>query len=92
MISIESSTWSLDGQSCSSLTYDSYMFEFDYVSLLSATRVCLLCVLLTHAQAVKETGHRFRETILALGGGKEPLDVRQFLLSTVIRQFNVLNM
>ncbi|KAL7190797.1 hypothetical protein ACSBR2_022973 [Camellia fascicularis] len=26
-------------------------------------------------QAVKETGHRFRETILALGGGKAPLEV-----------------
>ncbi|CAI9772387.1 unnamed protein product [Fraxinus pennsylvanica] len=25
--------------------------------------------------AVKETGHRFRETILALGGGKSPLEV-----------------
>ncbi|KAK7407173.1 hypothetical protein VNO78_08869 [Psophocarpus tetragonolobus] len=25
--------------------------------------------------AVKETGHKFRETILALGGGKAPLDV-----------------
>jgi oligopeptidase A len=27
-------------------------------------------------QAVKETGHKFRETILALGGGKAPLEVR----------------
>lgn len=27
-------------------------------------------------QAVEETGKRFRETILALGGGKAPLDVR----------------
>ncbi|KAF5958359.1 hypothetical protein HYC85_005584 [Camellia sinensis] len=26
-------------------------------------------------KAVKETGHRFRETILALGGGKAPLEV-----------------
>lgn len=26
-------------------------------------------------QAVKETGHKFRETILALGGGKAPLEV-----------------
>jgi Zn-dependent oligopeptidase len=26
-------------------------------------------------QAVKETGHKFRETILALGGGKAPLAV-----------------
>lgn len=26
-------------------------------------------------QAVKETGHRFRETVLALGGGKAPLQV-----------------
>ncbi|BAT99416.1 hypothetical protein VIGAN_10085200 [Vigna angularis var. angularis] len=30
---------------------------------------------LDNDKAVKETGHRFRETILALGGGKEPLDV-----------------
>ncbi|KAJ0041497.1 hypothetical protein Pint_27765 [Pistacia integerrima] len=28
-----------------------------------------------HLQAVKDTGHRFRETILALGGGKPPLEV-----------------
>ncbi|GKB14269.1 probable cytosolic oligopeptidase A, partial [Tanacetum coccineum] len=26
-------------------------------------------------KAVRETGHRFRETILALGGGKDPLEV-----------------
>ncbi|KAJ4776364.1 Oligopeptidase A-like [Rhynchospora pubera] len=26
-------------------------------------------------KAIKETGHRFRETILALGGGKSPLEV-----------------
>lgn len=31
-------------------------------------------------QAVKETGHRFRETILALGGGKAPEEVRKKLL------------
>ncbi|KAI4387178.1 hypothetical protein MLD38_005028 [Melastoma candidum] len=30
---------------------------------------------LNDSQAVKETGHRFRETILALGGGKAPLEV-----------------
>ncbi|CAM8944405.1 unnamed protein product [Rhodiola kirilowii] len=30
---------------------------------------------LDDSQAVVETGHRFRETILALGGGKAPLDV-----------------
>ncbi|KAL2531963.1 putative cytosolic oligopeptidase A [Abeliophyllum distichum] len=30
---------------------------------------------LTDDKAVKETGHRFRETILALGGGKSPLEV-----------------
>lgn len=29
-------------------------------------------------QAVKETGHRFRETVLALGGGKAPLEVRSY--------------
>ena len=26
-------------------------------------------------EAVKETGHKFRETVLALGGGKAPLEV-----------------
>ncbi|PWA97933.1 zincin-like metalloprotease [Artemisia annua] len=26
-------------------------------------------------KAVRETGHRFRETILTLGGGKDPLEV-----------------
>eukprot|EP00262_Sarcandra_glabra_P021187 TRINITY_DN87_c0_g1_i1.p1 TRINITY_DN87_c0_g1~~TRINITY_DN87_c0_g1_i1.p1 ORF type:complete len:788 (+),score=146.39 TRINITY_DN87_c0_g1_i1:23-2386(+) len=30
---------------------------------------------LDNDKAVKETGHRFRETILALGGGKAPLEV-----------------
>ncbi|KAJ6906987.1 hypothetical protein NC651_017612 [Populus alba x Populus x berolinensis] len=30
---------------------------------------------LDNDKAVKETGHKFRETILALGGGKEPLSV-----------------
>ncbi|KAJ1382173.1 Peptidyl-dipeptidase DCP [Sesbania bispinosa] len=30
---------------------------------------------LDNDKAVKETGHKFRETILALGGGKAPLDV-----------------
>ncbi|XP_039123031.1 probable cytosolic oligopeptidase A [Dioscorea cayenensis subsp. rotundata] len=30
---------------------------------------------LENDKAVKETGHRFRETILALGGGKSPLEV-----------------
>ena len=30
---------------------------------------------ITFEQAVKETGQRFRETILALGGGKAPLEV-----------------
>ncbi|KAL6994737.1 oligopeptidase A [Sarracenia purpurea var. burkii] len=30
---------------------------------------------LNDEKAVKETGHRFRETILALGGGKSPLEV-----------------
>ncbi|CAA2979760.1 probable cytosolic oligopeptidase A [Olea europaea subsp. europaea] len=30
---------------------------------------------LTDDKAVEETGHRFRETILALGGGKSPLEV-----------------
>ncbi|KAK7252461.1 hypothetical protein RIF29_36411 [Crotalaria pallida] len=30
---------------------------------------------LDNSQAVKETGHKFRETILALGGGKAPLEV-----------------
>lgn len=30
---------------------------------------------LDNNQAVKETGHKFRETILALGGGKAPLEV-----------------
>ncbi|KDP32168.1 hypothetical protein JCGZ_12629 [Jatropha curcas] len=30
---------------------------------------------LEDSKAVKETGHRFRETILALGGGKAPLEV-----------------
>ncbi|CAJ1931220.1 unnamed protein product [Sphenostylis stenocarpa] len=30
---------------------------------------------LDNDEAVKETGHKFRETILALGGGKAPLDV-----------------
>ncbi|EXC03912.1 Oligopeptidase A [Morus notabilis] len=30
---------------------------------------------LDDSKAVKETGQRFRETILALGGGKEPLEV-----------------
>lgn len=34
-------------------------------------RVCL-----NFQQAVKETGQKFQETILALGGGKAPLDVR----------------
>lgn len=29
---------------------------------------------------MKETGHRFRETILALGGGKAPEEVRKKLL------------
>uniref|UniRef100_A0A2P2KD64 Uncharacterized protein MANES_12G121600 n=1 Tax=Rhizophora mucronata TaxID=61149 RepID=A0A2P2KD64_RHIMU len=31
--------------------------------------------LLLLQQAVQETGHKFRETILALGGGKAPLEV-----------------
>uniref|UniRef100_A0A7N1A657 oligopeptidase A n=1 Tax=Kalanchoe fedtschenkoi TaxID=63787 RepID=A0A7N1A657_KALFE len=31
---------------------------------------------LDDSKAVVETGHRFRETILALGGGKAPLEVR----------------
>nr|XP_011466617.1 PREDICTED: probable cytosolic oligopeptidase A [Fragaria vesca subsp. vesca] len=30
---------------------------------------------LDNSKAVKETGHKFRETVLALGGGKAPLDV-----------------
>lgn len=30
---------------------------------------------LDNEKAVKETGHRFRETVLALGGGKAPLEV-----------------
>ncbi|KAK9134204.1 hypothetical protein Syun_013534 [Stephania yunnanensis] len=30
---------------------------------------------LDNDKAIKETGHRFRETILALGGGKAPLEV-----------------
>ncbi|KAK6125379.1 hypothetical protein DH2020_040875 [Rehmannia glutinosa] len=30
---------------------------------------------LNNDKAVKETGHRFRETVLALGGGKAPLEV-----------------
>ncbi|XP_061336893.1 probable cytosolic oligopeptidase A [Gastrolobium bilobum] len=30
---------------------------------------------LDNGKAVKETGHKFRETILALGGGKAPLEV-----------------
>lgn len=30
---------------------------------------------LDNEKAIKETGHRFRETILALGGGKSPLEV-----------------
>ncbi|CAB4314381.1 unnamed protein product [Prunus armeniaca] len=30
---------------------------------------------LDNSKAVKETGHKFRETILALGGGKAPLEV-----------------
>ncbi|GFY86720.1 zincin-like metalloproteases family protein [Actinidia rufa] len=30
---------------------------------------------LNDEKAVKETGHRFRETVLALGGGKAPLEV-----------------
>ncbi|KAF5747307.1 cytosolic oligopeptidase A [Tripterygium wilfordii] len=30
---------------------------------------------LEDSKAVKETGHKFRETILALGGGKDPLEV-----------------
>uniref|UniRef100_A0A2C9UQT5 oligopeptidase A n=3 Tax=Manihot esculenta TaxID=3983 RepID=A0A2C9UQT5_MANES len=30
---------------------------------------------LDDSKAVKETGHRFRETVLALGGGKAPLEV-----------------
>ena len=30
-------------------------------------------------QAVKETGNKFRETILALGGGKAPLEVRKYI-------------
>ncbi|KAF9601859.1 hypothetical protein IFM89_023624 [Coptis chinensis] len=32
-------------------------------------------LLLKTFKAVKETGKRFRETILALGGGKPPLEV-----------------
>ena len=30
-------------------------------------------------QAVKETGNRFRETVLALGGGRPPLKVKMHL-------------
>jgi len=33
-MSNESSTWSINGPSCSSLTYDSYMFEFYYYVFL----------------------------------------------------------
>ena len=32
-----------------------------------------------YMQAVKETGNRFRETVLALGGGRPPLKVKMYL-------------
>lgn len=34
---------------------------------------------ITSEQALKDTGYRFRETVLALGGGKDPLEVRCFI-------------
>ncbi|OWM75100.1 hypothetical protein CDL15_Pgr017226 [Punica granatum] len=34
---------------------------------------------LNDSKAVKETGQRFRETILALGGGKAPLELLKFI-------------
>lgn len=52
---------------------------FHKVVFLMQSELCPL------QQAVKETGNRFRETVLALGGGKAPLEVR--IADTILSSF-----
>ncbi|XP_014520830.2 probable cytosolic oligopeptidase A [Vigna radiata var. radiata] len=56
--------------------YAAGYYSYKWAEVLSADAFSAFeDVGLDNDTAVKETGHRFRETILALGGGKEPLDV-----------------
>lgn len=41
---------------------------------------------LSSFQTIRETGHRFRETILALGGGRSPLEVCQINITSHITE------
>ncbi|KAL9683610.1 hypothetical protein QQ045_015433 [Rhodiola kirilowii] len=56
--------------------YAAGYYSYKWAEVLSADAFSAFeDVGLDDSQAVVETGHRFRETILALGGGKAPLDV-----------------
>ncbi|KAK8472208.1 hypothetical protein PHAVU_002G143600 [Phaseolus vulgaris] len=56
--------------------YAAGYYSYKWAEVLSADAFSAFeDVGLDNDKAVKETGHKFRETILALGGGKEPLDV-----------------
>ncbi|KAK7309602.1 hypothetical protein RJT34_06464 [Clitoria ternatea] len=56
--------------------YAAGYYSYKWAEVLSADAFSAFeDVGLDNDKAVKETGHKFRETILALGGGKAPLDV-----------------
>ncbi|WCJ32033.1 Zincin-like metalloproteases family protein [Euphorbia peplus] len=56
--------------------YAAGYYSYKWAEVLSADAFSAFeDVGLENSQAVKETGKRFRETILALGGGKAPLEV-----------------
>ncbi|KAL3525532.1 hypothetical protein ACH5RR_013904 [Cinchona calisaya] len=56
--------------------YEAGYYSYTWAEVLSADAFSAFeDVGLHDEKAVKETGHRFRETILALGGGKAPLEV-----------------
>ncbi|XP_057448600.1 probable cytosolic oligopeptidase A [Lotus japonicus] len=56
--------------------YAAGYYSYKWAEVLSADAFSAFeDVGLDNSKAVKETGHKFRETILALGGGKEPLEV-----------------